>query len=416
MLIGIDDTDSPLRMCTTYIGTALARELRSASFYVKRLFLIRLNPNIPYKTRGNAAVALDVEGDPELAFRIACGVVERMADFEAENTHPGVVVTKERPPAEFYERVVKDICELGEAIEILEGAGALYKGYKNGRGLIGATAAVCSQLEDHTFEILVYRKEENLGTPRRLDRGSFFLADAATYPHTWDTVDRANDLVVCAPHTPDPVLFGIRGESPFWVAYARAFVQSEEAGFEQIFCTNQGTDAHLIDSPGAVLQENRSYLLEGLVASAPKTEPGGHVWFALKRHGITIRCMAYEPTKNFREIVRLLIPGDSVKVAGSFKKGSINLEKMKVLAVSRVCQMRPPVCAICNRRMTSAGKGKGYKCRTCRSRSMEAEIVEVSRKLEPCWKETPPCARRHIAMPLVRLREVECPSEGARDR
>lgn len=404
MLIGIDDTDSPAGMCTTYIGAVLARELRSSAFRVNRLWLIRLNPNVPYKTRGNAAVAIEAEGDQELAFRIACDTVECMAEMEAEDTHPGVVVVRERLPAWFYEKAVKCFCELDEALALLDEAGALYRGYKSGRGLVGATAAVSSRLKDWTYEHLVYRDAKRFGTPRVYQRSSFFLADEVTSPHTWDTVDRVNDLVVCAPHTPDPVLFGIRGESPFWVAYARSFISAEEAGIEQIFCTNQGTDAHLLEGEKGDLVDGFSYLLEGTVASVPETLAGGHVRFLLENGGACVRCMAYEPTKNFRELVRRLRPGDRIAVAGSYKKGSINLEKMKVMELARIRYARPPVCASCNRRMTSAGKGKGYKCRVCGAREETGEIVEIPRGLAPCWKEVPPCARRHIAKPLVRMR------------
>ncbi len=66
---------------------------------------------------------------------------------------------------------------------------------------------------DFTFEHLTYRQKERWGTPRDIDKESFFEADQETYPETWDTVDLTNRLVVCVPHSADPVLFGIRGES-----------------------------------------------------------------------------------------------------------------------------------------------------------------------------------------------------------
>ena len=40
--------------------------------------------------------------------------------------------------------------------------------------------------------------------------------------------------------------------------------------------------------------------------------------------------MAYEPMKNFRDVIRQILPGDEVTAVGSFKKGSINLEKIKI--------------------------------------------------------------------------------------
>jgi tRNA(Ile2)-agmatinylcytidine synthase len=112
--------------------------------------------------------------------------------------------------------------------------------------------------------------------------------------------------------------------------------------------------------------------------------------------------MAYEPTKNFRQIIRQLLPGDRVIAVGSFKKGSINLEKMKVVSLAKAETIRPPLCTACNKRMTSDGKGKGYKCKKCDARADAPEVQEISRTLETGWYEVPPTARRHLAKPLCR--------------
>ncbi len=128
-----------------------------------------------------------------------------------------MVVASIRPPPEFYYAALRDYCTVDEAVAVLEAAGgALYRGgYKNRRGLIGATAAIASDFLDLTYELLAYRKRPAWGgTPRQVDAASLFRAEEETYPpHTWDTVDRENGVVVgVPPHTPpDPVLFGIRG-------------------------------------------------------------------------------------------------------------------------------------------------------------------------------------------------------------
>jgi len=402
MLIGIDDTDSPQGMCTTYLGAVLARRLIHEHMQVREARLVRLNPNVTFKTRGNAAIMLDVKGDPDRAFAIACALVEELADFSCENTNPGVVVVDAPLDPAFYERAVKDFCEIDEAVAILEQSGARYRGWKNRRGLIGATAAVASELADKTSEVLVYREPARFGTPRNVDRASLFDAEAATFPHTWDTVDVANDVVVCVPHTPDPVLFGIRGESPRWVMTARQMIRSEPTGIEQIWVTNQGTDAHLLDAKIGSLCEGLSYRVRGIVDAAPETGSGGHDSFTLRDNDRIVRCMAYEPTKNFRQIIRHLVPGDDVMVCGSYKKGSINLEKIQVIALGHTKTIRPPVCASCNKRMTSDGKGKGWKCKKCGARGEAPEVQEISRTLEPGWYEVPPTARRHLAKPLCR--------------
>lgn len=402
MWIGIDDTDSRAGMCTTYLGAVLVRRLQGAGIRVTDARLVRLNPNVIHKTRGNAAVCIEAEGDPEVAFLLACDSVERLADFGAADTNPGVVVCEVRPPAKFYYAALRDFCSVSQALEALESVGARYRGYKNRRGLIGATAAVASVIPDPTYELLAYRNPEYWGTQRQVEPGSLFRAEEMTYPHTWDSVDWENRVVVCVPHTPDPVLFGIRGEDPAWVRKARSYVSSEEPVCEQIYATNQGTDAHLIPGRMALLEEGRSYGLFATVASSPATGPGGHVSFLLRGGGGEARCMAYEPTKGFREAVRLLVPGDEVIAVGSYKGGSINLEKLKICRLAEATQIRPPVCHVCGKRMTSAGKAKGYKCRACGAREMQPETDRLERRVVPGWYEVPPTARRHLARPLVR--------------
>ena len=402
MRIGIDDTDAPDGMCTTYLGAVLCRRLAVQGFRVGIPRLLRLNPNVPWKTRGNAAVCIEAEGDPEEAFRIACTGVEEMAVLDAEATHPGVVVVEDLPDPAFYRKALQDFCTVDEAREVLEAAGARSRGWKLGRGLIGATAAVSADLPDATWELLAYRTPARWGTGREIDRPSFFLSQEATTPRTWDTVDPYQGIVVCSPHTPDPVLFGIRGESPWWVAYARSFLVTEAAGLEQLYLTNQSTDAHLREGRIGALEEGRSYRLPGTVAGRPETGRGGHVTVPLEDGGTILPCMAYEPTKGFRDVVRGLRAGDRVEACGSCKGGSLNLEKIRVIRLAEDTERRPPVCGGCGKRMTSAGREKGYKCPRCGARARDPEVCSHPRTLTCGWHEVPPCARRHLARPLVR--------------
>ncbi len=401
MRIGIDDTDSPAGMCTTYLGACLIRRLAAAGITVTETSLIRLNPNVRYKTRGNAAICLEAVGDPDLAFRLACAIIEELADLSHEGTHPGLVVVEDPPAPEFYRRAVRDFCTADEARILLEASGARYRGWKLGRGLIGATAAVCAECDDITYELLAYRRHTDREL-RKVDRVSVFQAENMTFPHTWDSVDRENGVVVCVPHTPDPVLFGIRGESPGWVRAARSLIRSQPPLLEQVYRTNQGTDAHLIAGEIGSLLEGRSYIVRGSVAGQPVTGHGGHVSVLIGNGRETLRCMAYEPTKGFRSTIRQLIPGDVVVAAGSYKGGSLNLEKIRIEALAEHVEARPPVCEACNSRMTSAGKGKGYKCRSCSARAPEAERRIIPRSIAAGWYEVPPTARRHLSKPLVR--------------
>src|SRR3990170_6298577 len=54
--LGVDDTDSVSGMCTTYLATELVRRLPFDLLGYPRL--VRLNPNVPWKTRGNGAICL----------------------------------------------------------------------------------------------------------------------------------------------------------------------------------------------------------------------------------------------------------------------------------------------------------------------------------------------------------------------
>jgi tRNA(Ile2)-agmatinylcytidine synthase len=112
--------------------------------------------------------------------------------------------------------------------------------------------------------------------------------------------------------------------------------------------------------------------------------------------------MAFEPTKGFRDVVRPLRSGDRVVACGSYRHGSLNLEKLAVLELAESSTVRPPRCAVCGRRTTSAGRDRGWKCRACGARTRDPEVAVEARVIAPGWYEVPPVARRHLARPLCR--------------
>ena len=54
--IGMDDTDSVEGGCTTWLATEVIKELSDFDL-IDCPRLVRLNPNVPWKTRGNGAVS-----------------------------------------------------------------------------------------------------------------------------------------------------------------------------------------------------------------------------------------------------------------------------------------------------------------------------------------------------------------------
>jgi tRNA(Ile2)-agmatinylcytidine synthase len=441
MIIGIDDTDSRAGMCTTYLCAVLVEELRAYGD-VSTPRLVRLNPCIPFKTRGNGAVSFEVIVPAEKEETVKELVKSRVRELSAvqdEGTNPGVVFIdnaalyalrdsdgkKERKLLkDFYETAVRDVVKLEHAYELIAELQLDCFGLKNKRGLIGALAAAAfltvqmrePAYYDFTYELIAYREKERWGTSRIIEDASVWEADDATYPVTWDTVDRTNRKVVCAPHSPCPVLFGIRGDSVDALYNARELIQAEPAEREMLFVTNQGTDSHLItlrEEANGMLDDYHSYRLDGAVESNPRTIVGGHVVFLLaltrshpREQKARIDCIAYEPTKNFRDSIRKLRIGDEVTVYGSFKDRTINLEKIELRKLN-VKVERNPNCNKCGKRMESAGKSQGYRCKRCKTYSTEKEVQIVDRDIEAGLYEVPPVARRHISKPLIRLRMKE---------
>ena len=62
--IGIDDTDSPDGMCTTYLASQIINKFEENGIkLVDYPRLIRLNPFARFKTRGNGGVSLRIPND-----------------------------------------------------------------------------------------------------------------------------------------------------------------------------------------------------------------------------------------------------------------------------------------------------------------------------------------------------------------
>ena len=417
MFIGIDDTDSERGLCTTYLAGVLIERLVPWGEICGLPRLIRLNPCARYKTRGNAALAFCFKSSrPDMVKKIALKTLLELSDFSGANTNPGLVIAEEvtERMRAFYRSAVTQILQIDDARSLLEEEGIWYRGFKKGRGLIGALAAVGADGPDWTYELIAYRERKRWGTPRFIDPATVWEADRLTYPLTWDTVDHHNQRVVFAPHSADPVLFGIRGSDP--VAIRRAFetITSEPVERYVLYQTNQGTDAHILDGQICQAKDSQSYRLHGFLAGPARAIAGGHLFLTLQseqseREGLSkegrIECAAFEPTKNFRNIIKNLRSGDELEVYGSVRDGTLNLEKINVLHLATEWVQAAPLCPQCQRRMESAGKGQGYRCRRCKTRSPSREMENRARELETGFYEVPPCARRHLSMPLVRLRE-----------
>jgi tRNA(Ile2)-agmatinylcytidine synthase len=418
-VLGLDDTDSRDRgMCTTYLADRVAREIESRGGRVERRLLVRLNPAVEHKTRGNAALALHTDHPADAVREVAAETLADLAETDDPRTSPGLVVADTDPEtvpdavAAFARDALREFHATDEAVRLADAVGYDHRGWHGGRGRIGALAAVGAwrAFDEWTHEHISYRAFDRCGTPRDVDHDSVFAAAESGYPEVWDTVDRAEGESVCVPHAPGPILHGVRGDDPDAVRAVAARIDAEPVAASATFVTNQGTDAHLRSGGIGDLRDGRSYRVDGVVSDGPETRAGGHVHLTLaaRTEGsggdaatATLDCVAFEPTKRFRDRVRALRVGDRLTVCGEVSDGTLKLEKF---AVRELVQTEPatPVCPDCDRTMESAGRGQGYRCRDCGTSAPGKTEVRVDRDVEVGWYEVPPCARRHVAKPLIR--------------
>ncbi|HWG90046.1 MAG TPA: tRNA(Ile)(2)-agmatinylcytidine synthase [Candidatus Thermoplasmatota archaeon] len=405
--VAVDDTDSrTLGGCTTWLAARILDAFPECH-PVGYPRLVRLNPCVPWKTRGNGALALRLEGPVTLQEALArvVAIVEAHARVADPDTSPAVAVTEAPVEAAFYWRAVRHVVPVEEARDALAKAGALTWAAKpEARGLVGCAGALAWPAERVTYELIAYRHSDRVGTPRSVDAASV-AAMARAFPDTFDSYCFEEDVVVMEPASPCPVLYGIRATRPDALPAAHAAVVSEGAASFTIFETNQASDDHLLDRPLAKAEPYTSMRCEVTVASRPERGAGGHVFLEVSDPTGFLRVAAYEPTKGFRESVLGLRPGDRVLLCGSVMAGpdgalTLNLEKFEAseLVPDRV-KVANPKCPTCGKPMGSMGSRGGYRCERCRTKAPpgSGEWVERPRRLALGWHEVPACARRHLA-------------------
>ncbi len=328
--IGIDDTDSPKGMCTTFLSYEIIKFLEKQKVELLDYpSLIRFNPNIPWKTRGNGAVRLTIKTtNPQ---KIKNKIIQFLVKYSdtKNGANPGLVFYQnESIPTSFQKFSNLALWKLISRRKAKQFVSenkidSFYLG--NGQGLVGAIGAIGYKFSDHTFELLCYRKKSKFGKKRIVNKDSVKRMQSDTFPKTFSSYDNDNDRVLITPHGPDPVFYGIRGESVKSVVLASTMVRTDEKldGY-MVFKSNQGTGDHLqhdleIDD----LKPYTSGFLTGKVCNKPVTKLGGHVFFSIQVKDRKIRCGVYKPTK-ITKVADNLIAGDIIRVGGGIRKASKN--------------------------------------------------------------------------------------------
>ncbi len=416
--IGFDDTDSINGRCTTHLSYLISNMLirKFQVEFVDFPLLIRLNPNVPLKTRGNGAVCLRIRGRnyEKIKEEITC-TIENYSELE-NGANPGVVFYEGNDIGKdlisFSGSAMDTILSKQLAIKIASKNNMQFSIFGKGYGIVGALAATgCLLDSDHTFETIAYRSKENIGTNRKTDDFKVKKLSEQSYPYTYNNFDIKNNRILITPRGPDPVFCGIRGEDPFITTlFLKNLCIEEELDGYMIFRSNQGTNLHLVkENSGINIKPYTSGRITCQVVSTPSVINGGHVIFKIKdRFGSILPVAVYKPT-GLTKIASMLIIGDRIEVGyGAHLKSNnqftLNLEYLIIKELARVYNIRNPTCEKCSKNMKSEGKNKGYQCYICKTRIRNSGKIktEKDRKLKSGLYIPEPIAHRHLTKPSSR--------------
>ena len=412
--IGFDDTDSPTGMCTTFLAYKIVDLLqKQETEFLDFPKLIRFNPNIPWKTRGNGAVSLKIKTNQPLKIKKQIkNLVSKYSDTK-NGANPGLVFFEsDLIPSEFTKfsnLALWQLINRNNAKKFVKKNNLDFYYEGNGQGLIGAISAIGYDFHDHTLELLSYRKKRRFGKKRIISTDSVKKMQEDTFPYTFNSFDTKRGRVLITPHGPDPVFYGVRGENVDSLVTATQILQSDEKldGY-MIFKSNQGTGDHLKNELNSeTMKPYASGSLIGTVSNTPKITKGGHVFFTINSKNNEFWCAVYKET-GMSTIASNLIIGDKISVGGGVRKASknfpriINLEFIKIISLKKNLSQTNPICKKCKKKMKSKGRNQGFQCIKCGAKNLKKTSLEIPRQIKKQLYIPKISAHRHLTRPLQR--------------
>ncbi len=410
-LVGIDDHDSHFGGCTTYVAYRLIRELIKEKLNVVPLpALVRLNPYVPFKTRGNAAVriTINVEGlsEKDLAEHIQ-EIVDRYRERRGK-ADPGIAVTcidnieKLKILYKVYKKAITDIVTSDQIDKICNKLNIYTRG---GRGKIGAVACLGFLPDkDLTFELLAYG-DPSVKKNINIDIQMFSLLNNLFRPYTFANIDVENEKILIFPSGPDPVIYGVRGDSPLHVIFLSSLVQNiAKIDIEGwlLFHTNQATGIHIEYSENNVRTFNPHRTMVKIVKIS-RTEDRHLQCFTDKDVNIFSYRHIGDPCTFLERSL-----GDIVEVWGGLRikdcKYFIYVEGCRKLS-RRLVQVSNPRCPRCGSTLKSLGKGKGFFCKKCNIKITNVHKIVTEEHVLPSKLFSLPYLSefRHLMKPIERV-------------
>jgi len=378
VLVGLDDHDSPEGGCTTHFATIFVRSIIQDRNEVRLLSLprlVRLNPAIPWKTRGNAALALEVEtDDPKDLFYSLVNLTEEydreFSKGKKYGRQPGVVVLPSshlQSVRQFYIKGLKDVVIKGDVIAKLSKLSDTY--FTLNRGVIGSVSALgFAPNEGFTYELILYRKSY-IERPNLDD--IIKSQEEKEFPKLFFNYDYLKNVAISVPRGPDPVLIGIRGNDTIsLLSVAQELVKSSSLrdvlDGAMLFVTNQHTGVHVTDTVQP--RPYRSVKVRGVVLGT-EIKPGGDVFMRVDSGYEVYTTVVYKETGTLARAAQLLEIGDEIEVEAVVKPSTeygLLLEAEAIRIVNLVdYELSNPKCPVCGGSSESLGKNKGFRCRRC---------------------------------------------------
>jgi len=416
--VGFDDTDSPEGMCTTFLAYKIVDSLKKQKIeFLDFPRLIRFNPNIPWKTRGNGAVSFKIKTkNPSKTKDQIKNLVSKYSDVK-NGANPGLVfLESDTVPFEFTKFSKLALWQLinrnnAKAFAKRNNLEIYYQG--NGQGLVGAIGAIGYDFYDHTLELLSYRKKSKFGKERKISIKSVKDMQEKTFPDTFNSFDTEKGRIMITPHGPDPVFYGVRGENVDSLVHATKILKTTEKldGY-MIFKSNQGTGDHLENELNFEnMKPYASGRISGVVSNMPKIAKGGHVFFKIVSKNHEFWCAVYKPT-GMTSVASNLLKGDEISVGGGVRKASknfpriINLEFIDIVSLEKNTTLTNPECKKCHKKMKSKGLNQGFQCVRCGKKASEKISTEISRRIKKQLYLPNLSAHRHLTRPLQRVGTV----------
>ena len=413
--VGFDDTDSPKGMCTTFLAYKIVDLLqKQKTEFLDFPRLIRFNPNIPWKTRGNGAVSMKIKTkNPSKIKNQIKKSVSKYSDTK-NGANPGLVFFESNSiPSEFTKFSKLALWQLinrnhAKKFAKKNNLEIHYQG--NGQGLVGAIGAIGYDFHDHTLELLSYRKKPKFGKERKISSESVKNMQEKTSPNTFNSFDTKKGRILITPHGPDPVFYGVRGENVDSLVYATKILKTPEKldGY-MIFKSNQGTGDHLKNELNFKnMKPYASGKITGIVSNTPKIVKGGHVFFKITSNNHEFSCAVYKPT-GMTVTASNLLKGDKICVGGGVRKASknypriINLEFLDIISLVKNISKSNPKCKKCMKKMKSKGLNQGFQCVRCGKKASKKMSIEISRKIKKQLYLPKISAHRHLTRPLQRI-------------